>query len=74
MFGLGLDYGLGFRSDIRLRQDPQLRVSHLATTLYRSIFYSCTTLPMTDFCALPPYSQYGGSDLTTIDTAPFDYR
>ena len=33
MLGLGLDYGLGFSSDIRLRQDPQLRVSHLATTL-----------------------------------------
>ena len=30
--GLGLDYGLGFSSDIRLRQDPQLRISHLATT------------------------------------------
>ena len=30
--GLALDYGLGFSSDIRLRQDPQLRVSHLATT------------------------------------------
>ena len=29
MFGLGLDYGLGFISDIRLRQDPQLQVSHL---------------------------------------------
>ena len=28
---LGLDYGLGFSSDIRLRHDPQLRVSHLAT-------------------------------------------
>ena len=33
MFGLGLDYGLGFSSDIQLRQDPQLRVSHLATTV-----------------------------------------
>ena len=32
MFGLGLDYGLGFSSDIQLRQDPQLRVSHLAKT------------------------------------------
>ena len=32
--GLGLDYGLGFSSDIRLRQDPQLRVSHLATSIY----------------------------------------
>ena len=32
MFGLGLNYGLGFSSDIRLRQDPQLRVSHLAAT------------------------------------------
>ena len=32
MFGLGLDYGLRFSSDIRLRQDPELRVSHLATT------------------------------------------
>ena len=32
MFGLGLDYGLGFSSDIRLRQNPQLRVSHLATS------------------------------------------
>ena len=27
MFGLGLDYGLGFSLDIWLRQDPQLRVS-----------------------------------------------
>ena len=35
MFGLGLDYGLGFSSDIRLRQDPQLRVSHLATTVLK---------------------------------------
>ena len=35
MFGLGLDYGLGFRSDIMsLRQDPQLRVPYLATTMY----------------------------------------
>ena len=33
VLGLGLDYGLGFSSDIRLRHDPQLRVSHLATTL-----------------------------------------
>ena len=33
VLGLGLDYGLGFSSDIRLRQDPQLRVSHLATTM-----------------------------------------
>ena len=33
MFGLGLDYGLGFTSNIGLRQDPQLRVSHLATIL-----------------------------------------
>ena len=33
MFELRLDYGLGFSSDIRLRQDPQLRVSHLATTI-----------------------------------------
>ena len=33
MLGLGLDYGLGFSSDIRLRQDPQLRVSHLATSM-----------------------------------------
>ena len=32
VFGLGLDYGLGFSSDIRLRQDPQLWVSHLTTT------------------------------------------
>ena len=32
VFGLGLDYGLGFSLDIRLRQDPQLRVSHLAAT------------------------------------------
>ena len=32
VFGLGLDYGLGFRSDILSHQDPQLRVSHLATT------------------------------------------
>ena len=31
VLGLGLDYGLGFSSDIRLRHDPQLRVSHLAT-------------------------------------------
>ena len=29
---LGLDYGLGLSSDIRLRHDPQLQVSHLATT------------------------------------------
>ena len=35
VLGLGLDYGLGFSSDIRLRQDPQLRVSHLATTLLK---------------------------------------
>ena len=35
MFGLGLDYGLGFSSDIRLRQDPQLRVSYLATTMIK---------------------------------------
>ena len=34
VFGLGLDYGLGYISDIRLRQDPQLGVSHLATTLH----------------------------------------
>ena len=33
VLGLGLDYGLGFSSDIRLRHDPQLRVSHLATTM-----------------------------------------
>ena len=32
MFGLGLDYGLRFSSDIRLRQDPELRVSHLHVT------------------------------------------
>ena len=36
MLGLGLDYGLGFSSDIRLREDPQLRLSHLATTLLNS--------------------------------------
>ena len=30
VLGLGLDYGLGFSSDIRLRHDPQLRLSHLA--------------------------------------------
>ena len=30
--GLVLGLGLGFSSDIRLRQDPELRVSHLATT------------------------------------------
>ena len=45
MFGLrlGLDHGLGFSSDIRLDiqtydqtydPDPQLRVFHLATTVY----------------------------------------
>ena len=33
MFGLGPDYGLEFSSDIRLRHDPQLWVSHLATTI-----------------------------------------
>ena len=33
VLGLGLDYGLVFSSDIRLRHDPQLLVSHLATTL-----------------------------------------
>ena len=30
MFRLGLDYGLEFSSHIRLRQDSELRVSHLA--------------------------------------------
>ena len=34
MLGLGLDYGLGFSSDTRIRQDPQLRLSHLATIFY----------------------------------------
>ena len=30
VLGLGLDYGLRFSSEIRLRHDPQLRASHLA--------------------------------------------
>ena len=41
-FGLRLDYGLGFSPetpDIRLRQDPQLRVSHLATTITQDRFF-----------------------------------
>ena len=37
VLGLVLDYGLGFSSDIRLRQDPQLGVSHLATTLQKGM-------------------------------------
>ena len=41
MLGLGLDYGLGFSSDIRLRQDSQLRVSHLATTIRLSARAQC---------------------------------
>ena len=36
--GLGLDYGLGLSSDIRLRHDPQQRVSHLATTFSITVY------------------------------------
>ena len=44
VLGLGLDYGLGFSSDIRLRQDPQMRVSHLATTLdHGRDMYKCAS-------------------------------
>ena len=52
MFGLGLDYGLGFSSDIRLRQDPQLRVtkiprehvpkSHVITRMITCDFGTCS--------------------------------
>ena len=38
MLGLGLDYGLG------LRQDPQLRVSHLATTFCHMVNPALHTL------------------------------
>ena len=53
VLGLGLDYGLGFSSDIRLRQDPQLRVSHLATTLMQASFFNRYTHVETHSFFLP---------------------
>ena len=41
VLGLGLDYGLGFSSDIRLRQDAELRVSHhLVTTESKPLIFT----------------------------------
>ena len=47
---LGLDYGLGFSSDIRLRHDPQLRVSHLAKTNVKGGLHltTCPQVPLSD--------------------------
>ena len=36
--------GLGFSSDIRLRQDPQLQVSHLATSMSVRVMHCALTL------------------------------
>ena len=47
MFGLGLDYGLGFSSDIRLRQDPQLRVETTATAVNKQLNFTVKNKPHT---------------------------